>query len=145
GGRIRCRCQDRRRDALLRALRAVGANVFSADEITPRCPRRPPAKCILQREMRSLTGRGGSDAFPCASGTTSFWSGRPSGGRQPIGEEEPMIPRVMRKLILAAAALTFGGGLATAQDYPNRPIKVIVPFGAGGGTDIATRMWAELA
>jgi tripartite-type tricarboxylate transporter receptor subunit TctC len=32
---------------------------------------------------------------------------------------------------------------AKAQDYPSRPVKVIVPFGAGGPTDVFTRVVAE--
>src|SRR6266496_5443353 len=40
-------------------------------------------------------------------------------------------------LWLAAAAPS------TAQDYPSHPIKMIVPFGAGGPTDIFTRLLAE--
>ncbi len=40
-------------------------------------------------------------------------------------------------MILAAAAPS------TAQDYPFHPIKMIVPFGAGGPTDIFTRLLAE--
>src|SRR5258708_23190513 len=32
---------------------------------------------------------------------------------------------------------------AQAQDYPSRRVKVIVPFGAGGPTDIFTRALAE--
>lgn len=48
-------------------------------------------------------------------------------------------------LVGAAAALVVSfTAPVMAQDYPNQPIKVIVPFGAGGGTDIATRMWADL-
>jgi tripartite-type tricarboxylate transporter receptor subunit TctC len=31
------------------------------------------------------------------------------------------------------------GAPASAQDYPNRPVKVVVPFLAGGGTDALTR------
>ena len=30
-----------------------------------------------------------------------------------------------------------------ADDYPSRPIKIIVPFGAGGPTDVYTRAIAE--
>jgi len=32
---------------------------------------------------------------------------------------------------------------AAAQDYPSRPVKVIVPFGAGGPTDVFTRVIAD--
>ena len=32
---------------------------------------------------------------------------------------------------------------AQAQDYPSRPIKMIVPFGAGGPTDVFTRSLGE--
>jgi tripartite-type tricarboxylate transporter receptor subunit TctC len=41
-------------------------------------------------------------------------------------------------LILAVAAV-FGVGDALAQPYPNRPVKIVVPFPAGGGTDALTR------
>ena len=33
--------------------------------------------------------------------------------------------------------------LASAQSYPSRPITVVVPFAAGGGTDTVTRILAE--
>lgn len=44
---------------------------------------------------------------------------------------------------IAAATLSFATSSAIAQDYPNKTITAIVPFGAGGGTDTQTRMWAE--
>ena len=48
------------------------------------------------------------------------------------------------KLLLACAitlggAITFGGGLAAAQDYPNQPIRMVIPYGPGGVTDITAR------
>lgn len=47
-----------------------------------------------------------------------------------------------RKLI-CAAALVFTAHQAMAQAYPSRPIKIIVAYAAGQGTDIATRYLAE--
>lgn len=44
-------------------------------------------------------------------------------------------------LVAATLALSLGG--ASAQDYPNRPITAVVPFGAGGGADTQTRIWGE--
>ena len=39
--------------------------------------------------------------------------------------------------IVAVPSLTASAGLA--QDYPSRPVKVIVPFGAGGPADVTAR------
>jgi tripartite-type tricarboxylate transporter receptor subunit TctC len=43
------------------------------------------------------------------------------------------------KILIAAVALAFSAG-AQAQAWPNKPIKYIVPFAAGGTTDILGRM-----
>jgi tripartite-type tricarboxylate transporter receptor subunit TctC len=47
---------------------------------------------------------------------------------------------------LAAAAMTLGllAGSAAAQDkWPSRPVTVIVPFAAGGNTDVMARIFAD--
>ena len=31
----------------------------------------------------------------------------------------------------------------TAQDYPSRPVRIIIPLGPGGGGDVFTRLLAE--
>jgi tripartite-type tricarboxylate transporter receptor subunit TctC len=47
---------------------------------------------------------------------------------------------------VAAAAAATGLGLrpSFAQTYPNRPVTVVVPWGAGGGTDATARIIAAL-
>ena len=44
------------------------------------------------------------------------------------------------KLLALGAALLALQSPASAQDYPNRPIKVVVGFPPGGGTDVAARI-----
>lgn len=51
-----------------------------------------------------------------------------------------------RILPLTLAVLAFGlnaNGAATAQSYPHRPVRFVVPFPAGGSTDLAARLIAQ--
>ena len=41
--------------------------------------------------------------------------------------------------VFSALILLLASAITVAQPYPNRPIKVIIPFPAGGGTDIFAR------
>src|SRR5438128_10064591 len=45
--------------------------------------------------------------------------------------------------ILVALATIAWAGLADAQSFPSRPVRMIVPFPPGGGTDILARPIAQ--
>jgi tripartite-type tricarboxylate transporter receptor subunit TctC len=49
----------------------------------------------------------------------------------------------MLSSFLCLCFLTLSGVSARAQDYPSRPVKIIVPFGAGGPADLYARIVAQ--
>ena len=48
----------------------------------------------------------------------------------------------MNRIALLIASLLLSAA-ATAQPYPNKPIRIIVPFGAGSSTDVITRILTQ--
>ena len=46
-------------------------------------------------------------------------------------------------LLISALAAVVAGGNTAAQNYPAKPVRLIAPFPAGGGTDILARMIAR--
>jgi len=51
-----------------------------------------------------------------------------------------MVRRIARSVAALSLALS---GAAAAQDYPSRPITLVVPYSAGGGNDVMARIVAE--
>lgn len=63
------------------------------------------------------------------------WNTAPAVGRR---------RRAIASALAAAAVAVLGiDPVALAQPYPSKPIRVIVPYAAGGGVDIVTRTLAE--
>jgi tripartite-type tricarboxylate transporter receptor subunit TctC len=51
------------------------------------------------------------------------------------------MPQALRRLV--AACFTFVSLAASAQDWPAKPVTILVPFAAGGTVDIVTRIVAQ--
>src|SRR5512146_3149573 len=51
--------------------------------------------------------------------------------------------KVTHALAAAAAFALLSTISAGAQDWPSKPVKILIGFGAGGGTDVATRIVAD--
>jgi len=51
--------------------------------------------------------------------------------------------RIVRLALLALAVFGAGAGPAAAQTWPQRPVTMVVPFAAGGGTDLLGRIVAK--
>ena len=49
----------------------------------------------------------------------------------------------MLATMVAAAAVSIFGGPAAAQEWPTKPVKLVVPFAPGGSTDILGRLVAQ--
>src|SRR5687768_13567669 len=60
-------------------------------------------------------------------------------GRMTKGGNMPAVFRLFSSLLVGAVVVA-GTSLATAQDYPNRPVRLIVPNTAGTLTDGIARV-----
>ncbi len=50
---------------------------------------------------------------------------------------------IRKKIAVSVAAIALLGGTAAHADYPNKPVKIMVGFSAGGGTDTTARGFAS--
>src|SRR5712691_5543043 len=54
----------------------------------------------------------------------------------------PMVGPNRRQLLIASALAPVAGSLARAASYPERPIRIIIPYAAGGVAETVTRLLA---
>ncbi|WEX12464.1 tripartite tricarboxylate transporter substrate binding protein [Chelativorans sp. AA-79] len=49
----------------------------------------------------------------------------------------------MKKIVITLAAILVSTGLAAAQEYPTKPVRVVSPYAPGGSGDISARFIAD--
>jgi len=92
----------------------------------------------------TMTGTcGHAPPLPAASGDAGAEM-RPTASNGPGAASRRQGLRLLLAGVAASASAWSGSRTALAQAYPTRPIRVIVPFTAGGGTDVVGRELAHL-
>ena len=77
---------------------------------------------------------------------TPCWRKRPGCNQSRIGEHKNATEDDMKRLtllLLSTLALAVGGPALAQDKYPSKPVKIIVPYAPGGGTDITSRIFGD--
>jgi tripartite-type tricarboxylate transporter receptor subunit TctC len=59
------------------------------------------------------------------------------------GNDERKAGRMTQRYVLCMIALLLAGSPASAQDWPAKPVRIVVPFGAGSTPDVVARLIAD--
>src|SRR5690606_18844665 len=94
------------------------------------------AKNIIIPTSRFSSGRPHRWASDCATG----FSLRHNHAGSPAKETTMTLPYHLKRAMLVLAMLP---AVASAQNYPEKPLRFIVPYPAGGPTDVVSRVVSE--
>src|SRR5687767_3470923 len=103
-----------------------------------------PTLGLKWRPARPRSSRASLGQTPCATARSSrqrIFRPNERGRIGTIDQGGRLITKSMWAAGIAAAMLC--AGFASAQNYPNRPVRIIVPYAAGGGTDLNARPVAQ--
>ena len=138
------RAPRRRRSKATRSSTCRTATCRSSTRPTMRAARRPPVNVEAAPPPSSACTAAAADrGLGAAARTASSAAGARHRGA--AGEAQARLVAALasrRAVLFGAAALPFRG-TARANNFPNGPFRIIVPFGAGSATDQGARNVAE--
>src|SRR5262245_42016708 len=62
----------------------------------------------------------------------------------PSAKTQMTVMKAIAAALLLATGIALVAAAQTAADFPSRPVKLLVPFAAGGPTDVVARILADL-
>ncbi len=142
---------DARHGADTFAVAAAGWNLGRSDQ-TAALRRLPPAEQPIHGSDDGEAPIAGTWQLPprcTARGCSSCrpWATIPRRRQRPTGSHLRVKEFKMfrRRILLAAASAAAAPALVRAQAFPARPVRLVVPWAAGGSTDTVCRVIAEQA
>ncbi len=98
---------------------------------------------IIRADLRTFTGVVQVAGLAPQRDAVVDASLRDRGRQTRLNEEESMFRIACASLFAALIALPAPSAAAAAEGYPQKPIRLIIPFAPGGGTDLLARIMQE--
>src|SRR5262249_30171165 len=108
----------------------------------------PPSRCrgVSFAHVLQPIARATARTVGCTSRSSFRAFADPSAAAKvrPSAKTQVTVMKAIAAALLLATGIALVAAAQTAADFPSRPVKLLVPFAAGGPTDVVARILADL-